>query len=171
MRDIRDLFIFPMTCILSQHSYDAMNQIIFFWQIRKKILVRIYTVSHPNLHCRHCHYTFVARLHYCWVRYFPIILTHYNMLSTSMENIIYHRFSLVSRDVPMNSCQNNSFICYLILAVNGSIITSPENLRPSLTRPSSDGISDVKKSSHVCFNGFCFSSKQFTELRLFIVAK
>ncbi|CAF1206626.1 unnamed protein product [Adineta ricciae] len=36
----------------------------------------------------------------------------------------------------------------LLLTVNGSIITSPENLRPSLTRPSSDGISDVKKSSH-----------------------
>ncbi|UJR28585.1 hypothetical protein I4U23_009818 [Adineta vaga] len=34
------------------------------------------------------------------------------------------------------------------VAVNGSIITSPETLRPSMTRPSSDGTTDTKKSSH-----------------------
>lgn len=88
-----------------------------------------------------------------------------------MGNIIYHRSSPMSRDVPMNSCQNNSFISYLISAVNGSIITSPENLRPSLTRPSSDGVADVKKSSHVGFNRFCSSSKQFIEFRLFVFVK
>jgi len=44
---------------------------------------------------------------------------------------------------------NFAFFFLLIIAINGSTLASPESLRPSMTKPNSDGIIDTKKPAPV----------------------
>jgi hypothetical protein len=119
---------------------------------------QIHSSNHHHYHQRY--HLFITFLSYCWVR----ISTHQIYTCTFVWSIFFNYFFLdlyvflrllIGFLLIDSHLISHYFLfifllfCLLIIAVNGSILASPERLRPSMIKPNSDGGIDAKKPPHV----------------------